>query len=245
MRLSIPCMQCLNERLQENGLPDGTLYPAELQESGAYAIRCRFDHSTITLLQEQKFELLAELAANALLDGYPREAVLSMAAAVERFQEFYIRVIASEKGIETAPFDAAWKPMSQLSERQLGAYIMLYTMETRRPPPILTDRTKQIRNEVAHKGVIPSREKAIEFGDAALAVIHPVLHELRASHAEHVQRLVWQHFAGLTRDIDSGVPRATMAFPTIISLSRPIGDAPPSLSPWIENLRRRRAKSGW
>ena len=41
-----------------------------------------------------KFELLFELGINALIDGYPREAVSSFASALERFYEFFCQVAA-------------------------------------------------------------------------------------------------------------------------------------------------------
>ena len=241
MRLAIPCMKCFQER----GEPDDALYPAELQESGAYATNCRFNHSTITVLQELKFELLSELAANAIVDGYYREAVASFASSVERFHEFYIRVVASKNGIVDAQFAEAWKRVSSQSERQLGAYVMVYTMETGQPPPRLTQSKVEFRNDVIHKGVIPSNEKAVEFGDAAIAVIYPVLHQLKTSYSEHVRRVVGQHIADVNRNIHSGVPRATMTIPTIVSLARSEGDSQPRLHTWVESLRRRRAASGW
>ena len=89
MKLRINCMQCF----QESGIPSDELMPVEMRDDGLYNVTCSKGHTTVNAIQEQKFEVLFDLGAMALLDGYPREAVSSIAASLERFYEFYVQVI--------------------------------------------------------------------------------------------------------------------------------------------------------
>jgi hypothetical protein len=82
-------MQCL----QEQGKPSYIFNLAELQDNGLYYMKCEMGHETVTWLQQEKFETLFELAANAILDGYYRDAISSFSSAMERFYEFYLKVI--------------------------------------------------------------------------------------------------------------------------------------------------------
>ena len=68
-------------------------YLVEVNDDNFYRIECQKGHVTFTYQQQQKFELLFDFGAMALLDGYTREAVASMSAALERFYEFYVLII--------------------------------------------------------------------------------------------------------------------------------------------------------
>ena len=46
-------------------------------------IKCSRSHETTAILQEQKFEILFDIGAHAILDGYYREAVSSFTSSLE------------------------------------------------------------------------------------------------------------------------------------------------------------------
>lgn len=71
----------------------------EFRDDGLYKVACPRGHVTVTAIQEQKFEVLFDLGAMALLDGYTREAVSSMAASLECFFEYYVLAISLKHGI--------------------------------------------------------------------------------------------------------------------------------------------------
>lgn len=66
------------------------------------------------------------------MDGYFRDAVASFSATLVRFFEYYIRVVAAKRDIDKEVFSKSWGAIKNQSERQLGAYIFLYTIETGR-----------------------------------------------------------------------------------------------------------------
>lgn len=241
MRLAIPCMRCFRER----GQPDDALYPAELQDDGRYKFRCRFGHDAVTILQQHKFEVLSELALNALLDGYYRDAVASFASSLELFREFFIRVIATKYEIDDKVFSGAWKNLSSQSERQLGAFVMTYTLEMKAPPLVLQPKMVEFRNAVIHKGAIPSKEQAVTFGEAVLDVIQRILVSLKTSHGKYIQHVVGRYVAELNKAAEHYQDCATMSIPTLVSLVRHDSGGPPSLLESIEALRKRRAAAGW
>jgi hypothetical protein len=80
--------------------------------------------------------------------------------------------------------EAAWKQVSAQSERQLGAFAILYLREYGTPAPLLSPSMAEFRNNVIHKGYIPSRSEAVEYGDAVLqhlATLYKALYRSRYS----------------------------------------------------------------
>ena len=52
-------------------------------------------------------------------------------------------------------------------------------MDFGQPPQLLSTTKTEFRNDVIHKGRIPSRDEAINYGQAVLDVIRPILKQVR------------------------------------------------------------------
>ncbi|MDO6607752.1 hypothetical protein [Saccharophagus degradans] len=168
MKIYLSCYKCNHQKK----------YPSTLVDNGIYELACDNGHKISICLQQTKFEQLYEISLNAILDGYFREAVASMNAAIERFYEFYIEFVMTEnKRGDT--FNDAWSRVSSQSERQLGAYIFLYTIKNNRLPPLLSNNKVSFRNSVVHKGEFPTADKTTDFCKSATDVIVPVLKEMK------------------------------------------------------------------
>jgi len=153
---------------------------SQLADDGRYEVRCGIGHESTVILDNIKFELLFEMGLNAIFDGYPREAVSSFASSLERFYEFYWRVAMRHTGVPATELDQAWKPMSKMSERQLGAFITASTVLTGSKPRLLNpNRQVPFRNSVIHNGYVPTKEEAIEFGNTVMELIFEGLDQLR------------------------------------------------------------------
>jgi hypothetical protein len=229
VRLAIACMACF----QEDGKPSDEATSVEMRDDGLYTVTCSRGHVTVTALQEQKFELLFDLGSMALLDGYPREAVSSMAAALERFYEYYVQVVCLKQGIPYESFIEAWKPVVRQSERQLGAFLFIYLSENKkplegsivdaRPPESPGLRTRptwtEFRNNAIHKGYLPSTEEVLVYGDLVYQFIYRLIAELKSSCAEAMQKATFHHVKRAA-DPGSGKRISTMAIPTLINLVR-------------------------
>src|SRR5271169_2454402 len=121
MRTNLVCPECA---AASGGF--GTFFVETIRDDGLYTGKCPQGHDLLIATQTLRHEMLFEIALNAIVDGYHREAVSSFAASVERFFEFAIRVMASSQKVATGVYADAWKVLSKQSERQLGAYILLY-----------------------------------------------------------------------------------------------------------------------
>lgn len=234
-------MECFTE----TGEHDEGCYYAEVTDDGRYHLTCRNGHVTTTCLQEQKFEVLYELAANAILDGYYREAVVSFTSSLESFYEFYLRVIARKRNVAEGKFEEAWKRIAAQSERQLGAYTLIYTLEEGSHPPHLTVSQIKFRNHVIHRGKIPTRPQAEQYGQEVLDVIVPVLTLLRTKEHEHVEHVITTRLGNMHRGTPPTQHRSTMTIPGTISLTRALSGPQLSLLQALSELKKRRDTMGW
>lgn len=249
MRLRISCMQCFKEQ----GHPSDYMMSVELRNDGLYAAVCEKGHRTLTVLQQQKFEVLFDLGAMALLDGYPREAISSIVAALERFYEFYARVICLKHGVDPDLLNRAWKHVENQSERQFGAYVFVSMLDrpTMAPmsiedlQPTLQSASKtntrtwrSFRNAVVHKGYIPSTPEALAYGDLAFMHINQLLQQLKESSGKYIDKAT---FLSLSRVNAAGMQQgiSTFSIPTLISLTR-AETAPSSLEGAMKELEKYR-----
>lgn len=214
MRLLIPCMKCF----QEFGMPTGEFARVEFCDDGKYALTCSHGHETTTILQQQKFEILFDIGAHAILDGYYRESVSTFAASLERFYEFSIRVFLSKTSGSDALFKECWKSVSNQSERQLGAFIFLWASNFNASPALLSSNQVSFRNSVIHKGKIPTKVEAMTFGNAILDVLRPNMLALCEKHPDSVQQVVLYHL-GDAQTPGVTTQSSTMWASTIVSLS--------------------------
>ncbi len=216
MRLLVPCMQCF----QEFGKPTDEFSHIEFRDDGRYEIKCSFGHETTTVLQQQKFEILFDIGAHAILDGYYREAISSFTSSLERFYEFALRVFLEKASKSDELFQSCWTKVASQSERQVGAFVFLWASNFDESPELLSNTQVSFRNEVIHKGKIPTREEAIRYGNSVLGVLRPKMHEIREHFSEEVSKVTFYHLRDCCSDSDNGKNVATMGISTIVSLTR-------------------------
>lgn len=185
MLLALICYDCIMEQVR-NGVPHSNIgepiiTPFEqVNNTGIYEVNCSKGHKSKTLIDNIDFEILFEYGLNAIVDGYYREAVSSLTAALERFYEFFIKTILLESKIDFQTIDNTWKIVSNQSERQLGSFIFLYCQTFKKEPTLLnTNKEVPFRNSVIHKGYIPTKQEAIEYADKTLMLIEDTLIQLK------------------------------------------------------------------
>lgn len=161
----------------------------EVRDSGIYEVVCPKGHQGVVLSQCNRFQLLFQIGCFAILDGYYREAINSFAGASERFFEFYTRVIAAKKNIPGQELTGTWKELANRSERQLGAFLLCYLLEGGRNFPYNDKKMVELRNKVVHKGIIPTREEALEFGQYTFDQIANTIVELKGTSKEFMDKV--------------------------------------------------------
>ena len=144
MKIPSTCFQCLKEDISSVKV----LGFLEWRDDGRYDVTCPKGHRSGIILQEQPFELRYDIGAFAIQDGYYREAVSSFSSSLERFYDFFVKVICIERNINEEQYQIAWKQVSKQSERQVGAFIFLYLSEFEKAPNLLSNTKVAFRNEV-------------------------------------------------------------------------------------------------
>lgn len=235
MKLRINCMQCF----QEQGKPSSDFQPVEIRDDGLYSSTCNKGHTTLTVIQEQKFEVLFDFGAMALLDGYPREAVTSIAASLERFYEFYVLTTCLKHNIDLAEFQKTWKHVANQSERQFGAYLFAYLIDHNGgEAPVIDNKKpnidnisknniktwKEFRNAVIHKGYIPSTPETVAYGNIVYLHLNELISDLKKRSSEYIQKATFHHIVRANQ-ATNGKTVSTMSIPTLVSLAR--GEEPP------------------
>ena len=78
-------------------------------------------------------------------------------------------------------------------QRQLGAYFILRLQESK--PTNWDEKKASFRNNVVHKGYIPSSEEAIEYGQYVLTFIRSMLKELNDTSKEFLDKATFIHLS--------------------------------------------------
>jgi hypothetical protein len=186
LKLEISCREC-SEQIASG--KSGTVYSrvCSVRDDCIYELECPQGHRTKTVLKNPRHEVLYLIGANAVLDGYFRDGIASFASSLERYFEFALRVILREKQVDSAALGATWKMMAKQSERQLGAFIAIWLMETGTAytslPQNQIDTRARLRNDVIHQGKIPTSDECLGYGQYVLDIISPIEQELRTRYA--------------------------------------------------------------
>lgn len=187
----------------------------QLNDKGIYKAKCNGGHSMVAIMNQPKFVTLIDMGIFALLDGYPREAATNIAAALERFYEFCIYVIAQKNGMSQELFVDTWK-LTKLTERQYGVFCFLYALEFKKSPQKLRKWT-EFRNNITHNGYIPSFEEVINETEQVWQFIGDTFYELVLSYPQIVadafvlnQKSYYQNNKNETDAIQNIVPIGTL-----------------------------------
>jgi hypothetical protein len=231
MRVSLICPTCAQAA---GGV--GTWFVDTIREDGLYTGKCPNGHDLLLATQTLPHEMLFEIALNAITDGYNREAVSSFAASMERFFEFAIRVIANKHAVPADALADMWKIVAKQSERQLGAYVLLYGIEFAKSPHLLSNKMTELRNDVVHKGKLPSRKEALGFGSAVYEVIQESVRQLRTTHLDQVNGCLGEHVARIAEKMGAVYPRTFQVTSTVLNI---IDDVSSGYKPFSQVLLER------
>lgn len=245
MKLKIPCIKCF----QLDGIREPVFSSIEFGESNIHEATCDRGHITTIALTQHKHEILFEIGAMALLDGYPREAIVTIAAALERFYEVYIRVICEGAKISIDQVTATWKHIDNASERQFGAYLFTSLISSKECPPVIdnvkppladvskgnTKTWKEFRNAVVHKGFIPTESLAIEYCEIVYAHINELTKQLTLTYGDEWLKEAQKQ---ATQECNANPKKEIMLFglPTTLFLARGTG-APENFRQALEQLK--------
>jgi len=205
MKIFLTCMEC------QKGLGHPSFEPifADYYDSGVANVTCSRGHTSAVMVQNQKFEILLESAANALLDGYTIEAASSLSAAYERFFEFTINVFCKNNSITEQALDETFKQVAKQSERQIGGFLFLYLI-TFGSGYQLNKKIPEQRNKIIHQGYIPTPEEVMIFGDLIYQEICSITQLLKSKMQGEMTQVVMDELLSKSEKIPAGTPRSTI-----------------------------------
>jgi hypothetical protein len=213
MRTKLICPDCA---ASAGGV--GTFFVQTIRDDGLYTGKCPNSHDLLIATQTLRHEMLFEIALHAINDGYYREAVSSFTASLERYFEFAIRVLSSNRGVQPAHFDKAWKAVASQSERQVGGYILLYLAEYGAGPLLLAEKTVGFRNRVTHKGYLPRKDETVAFGKEVYKIIQEGIRKLRDTKLNDVNKILSQHVEQISEGMGTRYPRTFQVTPTALNI---------------------------
>lgn len=181
-------------------------------------LTCSLGHKSELILQSQKFEVLLESGANAFDAGFTLEACTSFSAALERMYEFAIRVLATHLGMSETLLENVFKGMARQSERQLGAFHFLYSLqfETNYAPDKSIVET---RNAVVHKGHIPTPDEAHAFCSKVYTEILNVTEKLQGNLQQALDQVITLDLQKRYARSNANMHKASTTGTTFFSLS--------------------------
>lgn len=215
MVLFAMCMECH----KEYGHPSFEPFLVPYFEERILEFTCSRGHKNVQVIQSQKFEVLLESGANALLAGFTLEASASFSAALERLYEFAFKVLSRACGVENNIYEKMFKVMAKQSERQLGGFLALYLIKFG-TPYIPQTSIIEFRNSVIHKGFIPKPEKAKEFCSKVYDEIFEITKKLKSRYSEALQKTLFDDLEERFQKIDPKISRSTGTGCLFFSLSR-------------------------
>ena len=103
MHVSINCPHCKGEDVFQHAIP---LKP---QNDCVYEVVRRNGHRFTANILYHQFQLLFEIAVNAIVDGYYREALGSFTASYERFMELFLKIVTKARDLDSEEIKRSWR----------------------------------------------------------------------------------------------------------------------------------------
>ena len=173
------CVHCFPNK--NDSLGKERYYAEIINDQFVSSFTCSEGHENIIIIASHRYEILYLIGCRALIDGYYREAISSFSASLERIYEVFIKAKLISEGMSKDEIEqTAWKHVSSQSERQLGAFLFLFTQHFKTQPELLSNDLVKLRNKVIHKGKIPTKDEAIEYGQKILELFTGYLKKLNS-----------------------------------------------------------------
>jgi hypothetical protein len=128
---------------------------------------CQNGHSHAAVISNEKHEVLFQMGLHAFLDDYYREAVVNFASAYEESMKVLALIHLVSSGVR---FPEARSVIADLktTENSKGAYILAHAIIEGRTPTLMNSNSVKFRNDVVHKGLIPTISQADDYGNRVL-----------------------------------------------------------------------------
>jgi len=167
-------------------------YPVQINNNGIYELECRNGHKIHSLLSNKKYEVLFESGILAYTEGYYIESVTVISSSLENFVEYCILLMTFDSNFKfysdvtvdnkeqyenyireynkvKDEYENNLKRYRKKSGIRLKAFYSLYHAIVGEPLQEINYQikidgaNKNLRNEVAHNGYIPSQNESLGY----------------------------------------------------------------------------------
>ncbi len=188
----------------------------DIRDDGIYTVTWKEGHTTTTIVANEKFQILADLAIEAFCDRYYREAVLTCASALDAYMDFHIEVMLRSRETTADTAAAVLKLTSRQAERRLGAFLTVEAAAGNFPTHI-EQTMVELRNSIVHKGYIPTEGETLEYLDHVIAFIVARYAHLYSKHQALTMKLFFERISTLPKPTTPGRGHATLSMQTVIT----------------------------
>lgn len=205
------------------------------KNDNVYDISCPNGHTFSANVLVHDFQKLFELAVDALVDERWRDSISNLIASYEKFMELFIRVVMKSNNVNKSVFDENLKHVSRYSERQIGAFVILFTLQFQKKPQLLSNKQSEIRNKVIHQGYFPTQSEAVTFGTDVLKFMRDTL-----SRIEQSDQLRKELIRSINDQVDWSIsgPRVHILTWPLVGTNRPQSQEEMTLAEMVEYMRR-------
>lgn len=240
MKIYLECPTCRLEKAR-NSDPKKIVkrHKAVVTDNQIYRFTCSDGHKNIVGHLESRYVVMFEVAVHAMIDGYYREAVSSFMSSLEVFYLFYIKTILEKNNIPVQEVKVYINTVENRSEVLNGAFKSVYILETKKASPNFPQKKVTLRNNIIHKGLIPSELQALKFGDAVMNVIHEVIGSMSDDCWNTAIKLVNDHVHDFPNEIGLDVKKSTQSFQNIVGLKTNLQTVMP-LREYIDSVQKTR-----
>jgi hypothetical protein len=178
---AVACSKCQPTAIAP-GIQRSVVIMMPYQDGPLYYLTCPSGHEERVLLGTPKHEILFQMGSYALLDENYWAAIAMFGSSLEEFWEFAHQCIYAYQKVTPLPLPRVNEPGNKA--RFENAWREVFKPQppgTRQypEPPVLTKDQYEIRNQVMHRGHIPTKEEAVDLGNAVLTRVAPATDALR------------------------------------------------------------------
>lgn len=155
------------------------IFPVEINSSGIYDVECPNGHEVKAVVENPLYELLFDSGLYSLTQKFYLESTLGFCSSVERMYEYSIRVFLQHSRVDNEEVEYTWRNLKNSSERQYGAFQLLYLQSLKKTPPSINTKWISFRNDCIHKGNFPDRISSFEYGELIFNHIKETISSIR------------------------------------------------------------------
>lgn len=122
-------------------------------------------------ITECRFQVLFDFATHYFANGDYRSCLINAQCALERYREFFIRLVLAKHCLKDEDIASYFKSMSKQTERQIGAFNTVFLLNRKQISSDISNKMTSYRNDVIHKGTFPNKDQTFVFCKRVIDII--------------------------------------------------------------------------